>query len=69
MITPDDIQALARFLVDKHGKTAMRYAELAVDEMEALGDTERADAWRALRSFVHDILEGRLDREGKITVH
>lgn len=61
MITHEDFHTLAVRLVDRHGDIALSYADRAVSEMEALGEHERAEAWRALRSFVIDILEGRLD--------
>lgn len=60
MITPKDFDTLARRLVDRHGDIALNYAEQAVCELEAIGEFERADAWRALRSFVLDVLEHRL---------
>lgn len=59
MITPDDLQNLAAVLVERHGPKAVFFADCAVDEMEALGDAFRADAWRALKSVVEDVIEGR----------
>lgn len=59
MITPDDLQDLATVLVERHGPKAVFFADCAVDEMEALGDGFRADAWRALKSVVEDVIEGR----------
>lgn len=59
MITPNDLQDLASVLVERHGPKAVFFADCAVDEMEALGDEFRADAWRALKSLVEDVIEGR----------
>jgi len=68
-ITPEDIRQLAYTLVDRHGAKALGYADQAVGEMEDMGDDNRADAWRALRSVVEDALAGRLNRDGGITLH
>jgi hypothetical protein len=68
MITPKDLHTLARRLINRHGAIAVTYADRAVCELEASGEQERADAWRALRSVVIDVLEGRL-RSGNITIH
>lgn len=59
MITVQDFQTLARRLVDRHGEVALSFADQAVNELEAIGEAERAEAWRTLRSFVDDILAGR----------
>ena len=68
MITPKDLHTLATRLVDRHGAVAISYADQAVSELEAIGEVERADAWRALRSVVIDVLAGRLV-SNEITVH
>ena len=68
MITPKDLHTLAKRLVSRHGAVALSYADQAVSELEATGEQERADAWRALRSVVIDVLAGRL-RSGEITIH
>ncbi len=68
MITTRDLQRLARRLAGTHGKEALRLADLAVCELEAQGDLARADAWRALKSFVEDVLDGRLT-EARISIH
>ena len=68
-ITPEDIRCLAFTLVDRHGAKALGYADLAVGEMEDMGDDGRADAWRALKSVVEDALAGRITRDGGITLH
>ena len=63
MITHRDFHTLATRLVNRHGDVALSYADRAVDELVAIGEHERADAWRALRSFVIDILKGRMGTE------
>lgn len=68
-ITPEDIRQIAFTLVDRHGVKALGYADQAVGEMEELGDSPRADAWRALKSVVEDALAGRIGRDGGITLH
>lgn len=68
MITVQDFQTLAIRLVDRHGEVALSFADQAVNELEAIGEPERADAWRALRSFVVDILSGRMD-DGSLTIN
>lgn len=68
-ITPSDMRSLAFLLVDRHGAKALGYADLAVGEMEDLGDERRADAWKALKSVVEDALAGRLERDGDIVLH
>jgi hypothetical protein len=68
MITPQDLRRLAIRLVGRHGEVALSLAESAVQELEAQGETESAEAWRALKSFVADVLAGRLS-QGKLTIH
>jgi len=68
MITPKDLHTLATKLVNRHGDIALSYADQAVSELEAIGEHERADAWRALRSVVVDLLAGRFV-SAEITVH
>ena len=68
MITPKDLHTLATRLVNRHGSVAVSYADQAVNELEAIGEHERADAWRALRSVVLDVLAGRFV-SAEITVH
>jgi len=64
MITVHDFQTLARKLVDRHGEVALSFADQAVNELES----ERAEAWRALRSFVDDILSGRA-KDGSLSIN
>jgi hypothetical protein len=68
MITPNDLRRLAFRLVGRHGAVALNLAESAVRELEAKGEVESADAWRALKSVVADVLAGRLP-PGKLTIH
>lgn len=68
MITPKDLHTLATRLINRHGAVALSYADQAVSELEAIGEHERADAWRALRSVVVDLLAGRF-ASPEITVH
>jgi hypothetical protein len=69
MITAHDIHALAVFMVENHGQKALHLANCAVDELDAKNAVASADAWRALRSVVRDMLEGRLAIDQKPTVH
>jgi len=69
MITTSDLHALAVFMVENHGKKAIHLADRAVDELEAQNATDSADAWRALRSVVVDMLEGRLSASERPRVH
>lgn len=69
MLTAQDYKALASHLVERHGMIALTYADRAVKELEAQGETMRADAWRLLRGFVADILVGRLRSKEPLTIH
>ena len=69
MITAQDLHALAVFMVENHGPKALHLADRAVDELDALNETFSADAWRALRSVVEDMLAGRLSTEEKPRLH
>jgi hypothetical protein len=68
-ITPDDLRFMAFSMVDRHGDNAVLLAGQAVDEMRALGDERRTDAWLALRSVIEDALEGRIEREQPLSMH
>lgn len=68
MITADDLRSLANYLVDRHGPIAVDYADQAVYQLEAQGEVMRADAWKALRSVVEDMVEGRMTGEQVITL-
>lgn len=69
MLTAHDYQALAIHLVREHGSVALTYADRAVAEMEALGEDQRAAAWRLLRTFVNDVLSGAVMMERPLTLH
>jgi hypothetical protein len=68
-ITPEDIRIIAFTLVDRHGAQALGYADQAVIELDDKGETESANAWRALRSEIQDALNGRILRETPIALH
>ncbi len=68
-ITPEDIRIIAFTLVDRHGVQALGYADQAVLELDDKGETESADAWRALRWEIQDALDGRIGRETPIALH
>lgn len=68
MITADDLRSLANYLVDRHGPVAVDYADQAVFELEAQGEVIRADAWKALKSVVEDMVEGRMTGQDVITL-
>lgn len=68
MITADDLRSLANYLVDRHGPIAVDYADQAVFELEAQGEVIRADAWKALKSVVEDMVEGRMTGQEVITL-
>jgi hypothetical protein len=69
LITAHDIHALAVYMVENHGAKALHLADCAVDELEAQNETFSADAWRALRSVVEDMLEGRLSPAKQPVLH
>ncbi|MEN6544187.1 hypothetical protein [Parvibaculum sp.] len=66
MMTDHELSLLAAYMFDTHGLKALEYADTAVEELEQVGELLRADAWRALKSFVIDMAEGRRSREGNI---
>lgn len=68
MITANDLRSLATYMVERHGLVAVDYANQAVGELEAQGETDRADAWKALRSVVEDMVEGRLSQSEAIVL-
>ncbi len=68
-ITPDDLQLLAFTMVDRHGDHAVELAGQAVDEMRALGDAPRTNAWLALQSVIEDALDGRILRDENLSLH
>ncbi len=68
-ITPNDLRFMAFTMVDRHGDNAAVLAGQAVDEMRALGDESRTNAWMALRSVIEDALDGRIDRDQHFSMH
>ena len=66
MITDHEINLLTAYMVDTHGRKALSYADTAVCELEEIGEKMRADAWRALRVVVEDMVEGRRTRDGEV---
>ena len=68
-ITPDDLRMMAFTMVDRHGPEAALLAGQAVEEMRALGDETRTNAWQVLRSVIEDALDGRIERDQKLSMH
>ncbi len=64
MMTENELNMLAAYMVDTHGRKAIQYAESAVSELEEIGELLRADAWRSLRGVVLDMVEGRRSKAG-----
>jgi hypothetical protein len=68
-ISPNDLRMMAFTMVDRHGEQATVLATQAVEEMRALGDMPRTDAWMALRSVIEDALDGRINRDQNLSIH
>jgi hypothetical protein len=66
MITAHELHLLAAYMVDTHGREALHFADLAVVELEDVGERQRAQAWRMLREIVLDMVEGRRLRNGNM---
>jgi hypothetical protein len=64
MMTQNELNLLAAYMVDTHGRKALQYADTAVEELEEIGERMRAEAWRMLRSVVLEMVEGRRSRAG-----
>jgi len=64
MITAHELNLLAAYMVDTHGREALHFADIAVCELEEVGERQRAEAWRMLREIVLDMVEGRRMRNG-----
>lgn len=64
MMTEHELNLLAAYMVDTHGRKAIQYADTAVSELELIGEELRADAWRSLRGVVLDMVEGRRSMAG-----
>lgn len=68
MVTRDELNLLAAYMIDTHGEMAVHYADCAAMELDQVGARERAGAWRLLRTVVVDMMAGRLNRDGQ-TLH
>ena len=64
MMTENELNLLAAYMVDTHGRKAIQYADSAVQELEYIGEDLRADAWRSLRGVVLEMVEGRRSKAG-----
>lgn len=64
MMTENELNLLAAYMVDTHGRKAIQYADSAVEELEHIGENLRADAWRSLRGVVLEMVEGRRSKAG-----
>lgn len=54
-LNEQDYRDVAERLVRRHGDSAILWAELAIDDLQAKGETWRAEAWRAVRDIVAEI--------------
>ncbi len=68
-ITPEYMVKLACIYMRQHGPAAVGFADQAIAELEAQDEDRGADAWRALRSIMRDILAGKLEKDAAPTVH
>ncbi|MCE9651156.1 MAG: hypothetical protein K8R18_16170 [Parvibaculum sp.] len=66
MMTENELNLLAAYMVDTHGLKAIQYADTAVEELEQIGERLRAEAWRSLRGVVLDMVEGRRSKAGNM---
>lgn len=66
MMTENELNLLAAYMVDTHGRKALQYADTAVEELEQIGERLRAEAWRSLRVVVLDMVEGRRSKAGNM---
>ncbi|HEY4344771.1 MAG TPA: hypothetical protein VGN05_10525 [Parvibaculum sp.] len=66
MMTENELNLLAAYMVDTHGLKAIQYADTAVEELEQIGEQLRAEAWRSLRGVVLDMVEGRRSKAGNM---
>ncbi len=69
MLSANDFQDLAYWLIDAHGPAALEWADRAIAELDHQGDEERAALWRMLRSVADDMLHGRIDLARRPTLH
>jgi hypothetical protein len=64
MMTENELNLLAAYMVDTHGRKALQYADAAVLELEQIGELLRADAWRSLKEVVLEMVDGRRSKAG-----
>ena len=57
-LTSDDYAKIASLLVDRHGPDAVDWANRAIGELEDKGEAWRAAAWKRLRGFIVDVIDG-----------
>lgn len=62
MITEDDYYNVAQTLIRRHGATAILWADLAIDDLDAKGEAESAEHWRVLREVICDLVGAENDR-------
>ena len=68
-ITLEDMRQIAGTLMTLHGDGALTVADDVMGELITEGHAECADAWRALRSVMEEVVAGRLSLEEQLTVH
>ena len=64
-----DLYRMAVDLAAEHGAAASDYASRAVMTLEAEGAHERAQFWFVMLVLLGDIHSGRVDPEGRISIH
>lgn len=69
MLSANDFQDLAYWLIDAHGRETLAWADRAIAELRLQGDEERADLWIMLRSIAGDMIAGRIDSARRPTLH
>lgn len=69
MLSANDFQDLAYWLIDAHGGETLDWADRAIAELRIQGDDERAELWVMLRSVANDMIAGRLDPRKRPTLH
>ena len=62
-LTEEDFRQVAERLVRRHGDNAVLWAELAMDDLQAKGESWRADAWRAVRDIAAEITRVEFNRQ------
>ena len=69
LMSTGDLYRLAGDLAAEHGAAASDYASRAVMTLEAEGSHERAQFWFVMLVLLGDIKSGRVDPEGRISIH